>query len=283
MKILVLAEEQQIQLALSRFFQQRGRDYQICSAAELVGQPDIVDFLHRHSIDLLLNTASLSLLGQRTDSERVAKATQLAEACHRAQVILMHLSSSLVFDGLDGGRHREIDEAVPASRVGALHWQIEQAVRAKCERHVILRSMPLFSDQPGNLLTALIAQFQTAQELQVSTTGKAAPVCCDDLARVLSAMIDQLSCEADVFGTYHYGASDPVNYFQFAETVLTVVSQHIDTTAVSLKAIESSDTAWPQPLLNCDKIRTTFGIKQLPWRSYIAGSVKPLFNTGADE
>lgn len=278
MKILVLAEEKQIILALSRYFEQRNRGYQICSVAEIIKEPDVEAFLRRHSISLVLNTASMSLLEQRTDSELVAGVKELAEICQRSQVMLMQLSSSLVFDGLDGGRHREVDEAVPASRIGALHWQMEQAVRANCERHIIVRGMPLFSAEPDNLLTTLIAQFQTGGELTVSTTGKAAPVCCDDMARVLSAIIDQLSCGADAWGTYHYGASDPVNHFQFSETVLAVVSQYIDTAAVSLKSIDSSHTEWPRPLLNCDKLRVTFGIKQLPWRSSIATTVKQVFS-----
>ena len=278
MKILVLAQERQIISALSRYFEQRGRAYQICSVAELASVPDVASFLRSNGISLVLNTASMSLLEQRTDSELVDGVKELAAICQRSQVMLMQLSSSLVFDGLDGGRHREIDEAVPASRIGALHWQMEQAVRANCEQHVILRGMPLFSAEPGNLLTTLINQFQAGGELTVSTTGKAAPVCCDDMARVLSAIIDQLSCGADVWGTYHYGASDPANYFQFSETVLAVVSQYIDTAAVSLKAIESSQTAWPRPLLNCDKIHVTFGIKQLPWRSFIAATVKQVLS-----
>lgn len=278
MKVLVLAEDPQIVHALSTYFEDRGRNYLVCSIADLSAQANLGAFFRAQSVSLVLNTASMSLLEERPDSELVAGVKELAEICHSLGIMLVQLSSSLVFDGLDGGRHREGDEVVPASRVGALHWQMEQAVRSTCAQHIILRGMPLFSAEPGNLLTVLIDRFQAGGVIEASTTGKAAPVHCDDLARVLSGMIDQLSCGADVWGTYHYGASDPVSYYQFSETVLAVVAQYIDATSIDLQSIECSHTVWPQPLLNCDKLLTTFGIKQLPWRSSIAGAVKQVLN-----
>ena len=282
MKILVIAQEPQIVSSLSHYFESRGRAYLVCSVAEISEESNLDAFLRNHSISLVLNAASVSLLKKSTDNEWVAGVQELAEICHRNRVVLMQLSSSLVFDGLDGGRHREIDEALPASRIGAVHWQMEQAVRAHCERHVVVRTMPLFSGHPDNLLSTLIAQFKAGNELAVSTGGKSAPVSCDDLARVLSGVVDQLSCGANAWGTYHYCASDPANHFQFAEAVLMVASQFIDTSGASLTAIESPYTEWPQPLLNCNKIRTTFGIKQLPWRSSIGDAVKQALGVTAD-
>ncbi len=38
------------------------------------------------------------------------------------------------------------------------------------------------------------------------------------------------------------------------------------------------DEDWQRPLLNCEKILNTFGIKQLPWRAFIAPTIKKYFN-----
>ena len=177
------------------------------------------------------------------------------------------------------GRHREEDDVAPASRVGALLWRMEERVRAACKQHIILRTGPLFSAQGDNLLTSLIARLKDGATLALSTTGNSCPVHVSDLARVVSAIIDQLSCGAEPWDTYHYCSSDPVSSYLFAETVLAVVSQYRPAGAQPplLESQDTADTRWPHPLLNCDKLLNTFGIKQLPWRAFLVPAVKQMF------
>lgn len=277
MKVLLLADEVQVQHALARRFQLRERECLLQTSAQLFARTDLAGFFEAEGIGILLDTASASQVLQSPCPDLVDREVRLAHACEAADIPLLFISSSRVFDGIDGGRNREDDQPGPASREGALFWQLEEAVRVTVGRHLILRTMPLFSEQPGNVLTELLLRFEQGKPFPLSSSGRCSPLHCEDFSRVVSGVVDQLACGADVWGTYHYGSSDPVSNYQFAETVLAVVRQYTEVDETLLQRVETADSRWPNPLLNCDKIHNTFGIKQLPWRASIASTLKRLF------
>ncbi len=226
---------------------------------------------------IVINAISLECLEQQQEDDVTGRVALLAQACEQAAIPLIQLSSSQVYDALDGGLHREEEEVVPASRIGAMLCRIEELVRGGCKQHIILRTGPLFSGVGDNLLTSLLADFRQGETLRLSSTGNSCPTHAGDLARVISAIIDQLSCGAGPWGTYHYCSSDPASSYLFAETVLAIVSQYtpVDQSLI-LEPQDVTDGNWQRPLLNCEKILNTFGIKQLPWRTFILSTVKQI-------
>ena len=52
------------------------------------------------------------------------------------------------------------------------------------------------------------------------------PTTAEDVARVLLAITKQLSCNIDVWGTFHYAASEPIDEFSLAEVTLAEASQY---------------------------------------------------------
>ena len=100
------------------------------------------------------------------------------------------------------------------------------------------------------------------------------PVEAGDGARVISALLDQLSTGLEVSGVFHYCSSDTATYYEFAEALLASASQYSEfgSSAVLLQP-QAEGLAPLNRSLNCVKIRNTFAIKQAPWRSAIAGIV----------
>jgi dTDP-4-dehydrorhamnose reductase len=282
-KILVISSSPQFIDALSERLGLRGRSLVVVGIDQCGSDSKLKSLFSSTAFDLVLNAMGFEV-GTDFNDFPLHAVKQLAELCRTMQIPLLQLSSSQVFDGLDGGRHREDEPATPASRPGALLWQVEEAVRAS-PRHIILRTGPVFSAQGDNLLTRVIKDFRRGGIIERSTSGQCCPTSAEDLARVLSAIIDQVSCDAECWGTFHYSSSDPVSSYQFAETTLALVSQYLDTDTlgISLEIATAVDIEWPRPLLNCDKIRNTFGIKQLPWRSSISRVVKQTFEGEAHE
>ena len=284
MKVLIIALDDQIRHALEAQLDVRGRQYETVGL-EWFKREGPVDVQRPpltipNDIGVVVNALSLECLEQGLADENLIEfLALLAQACEQAAIPLLQLSNSQVFDGFDGGRHRESEDVVPASRIGALLSRMEELLRGSCSRHVVLRVGPLFSSRGDNLLTGLLDKFQRGETLSLSSSGKSCPIHTKDLARVLSAIIDQLSCGCESWGTYHYTSSDPASSYQFAETVLAVVSQYTQANEqpLMLEPIETADTDWPRPLLNCEKILNTFGIKQLPWRAFVVPTVKKIF------
>ena len=276
MKALILAEEEHICEALVSQFQLRGREYYCASLDELDSERSAVELLGHFNIDVVINALRFAELDTESNDTIVDTVTGLALICHQQQIPLIQLSSSRVYDGCDEGVHVETEDPVPASRQGVMLGRLEELVRGTCPRRIILRTGPIFSVVGDNLLTDLLGRFGQGGAVALADEGQGCPIHAMDLARVISAIVDQLSCGIECWGTYHYCSSDPVSYYQYGETVLAVMSQYTDIAAagVTLEPCADVDPDWQTPLLNCEKILHTFGIKQLPWRSFIVDAVK---------
>ncbi|MGK0498689.1 MAG: dTDP-4-dehydrorhamnose reductase [Oceanicoccus sp.] len=284
MKVLLIAQEGQIREALEAQFFLRGRAF-VAVGMEYFETDANLALTLPVGIGVVVNALDLELLQQHPLDNLMTDLLQLVQACQQMAVPLIQLSTSRVFDGGEGGRYRELDDVVPVSDAAVMSFRMEELLRGSLPQHIILRTGPVFSHHSVNLLTQLLARFQKNESLLLSTTEKSCPMHSMDLARVVSAIIDQLSCGCDSWGTYHYTSSDPASAYEFAETVLAVASQYAPAIGqpMMIEPTASANSDWARPLLNCDKIFRTFGIKQLPWRAFVVPTVKNIFQPDVSE
>lgn len=270
MKVIVLSDQPQLCQALTQHFAQRNRPCQLLDWSLLEQLPALSKQLQSNPGATVLVAPSSQANGNWQSWTQT-----LAAACRASYSSSLFLSSAAVFSG-DKQRYSEQDTANSES-----DWYLaEQALLAADTATVIIRSSALFSAADGNVLSTLLQSMQRGGELAFNNRFRSAPTAAADLARVVSAVIDQLSCGAELAGVYHYTASEAISHYQFAEAVYAVASQYLDTDklAISIQPEDTVDPAWSLPLLKCDKIRNTFGIKQLPWRSFISDAVSHYFN-----
>ena len=152
----------------------------------------------------------------------------LAKACERSDMRYILLSCDRVFSGLTGRRLRESDLADASAAPGVQMLELESRVAQAAPSALVLRTGPLFASVGRNLLT------QTLERMDLAATrppepGRAAefdnrdvfcPVCSVDAARVIAAILDQLSVGARACGIYHYGSCDRATAYDFAEAAL---------------------------------------------------------------
>ena len=131
-------------------------------------------------------------------------------------------------------------------------------------------------------MTRMLAEMATGGEMTLDNNLRGCPVVASDGARVISALLDQLSTEIELWGIYHYCSSETATFYEFAEAVLASASQF---SSFSNGAVQLSPLVGEAPSLNrsleCSKIRNTFAIKQLPWRNSIGDLVKRYFEQHA--
>lgn len=279
MKVQIIALQGQIRDALEAQLAIRGRSV-VTTIGESPHTPPANGWQIPEDIGIVVNALTLESLEQQADEAYLDSMVSLAQECERAGIPIIQLSASQVFDAGSSRRFKETDIVAPSSQIGAMLSRMEELLRGSCRHHIILRTGPLFSSAEGNLLTKLIARFRQETPISLSSLDNSCPMHTRDLARVVSAIIDQLSCGCESWGTYHYCSSDPASSYQFAETALAVVSQYAESDPRPLMLEPSDDphTEWSRPVLNCDKILNTFGIKQLPWRSFIVPTIKKIFD-----
>ena len=208
----------------------------------------------------------------------------VAKACQRTNTAYLYVSSSRVFSGRLDRPYDEEDAADNEETIGQLLASAEQVVRQGCERHLVLRLGPIFSPEGTNLITQMLGPMREGDSLILDNNLRGCPVAADDGARVISGLLDQLGTGLDSWGVYHYGSSDTATYYEFAEAVLASASQFFEfsSSAVQLER-EAEGLAPLNRALDCDKLRNTFAIRQVSWRSAIGDMVKNYYEKQAGD
>lgn len=209
----------------------------------------------------------------------ISRTLWLAKASHRSGVGYLYISSSRVFSGSVERLYSEDDYPDSEDTLGELLLRSETAVRDCCERHLILRMGPVFSPDNTNAMTHLLDQLVRGGTLLLNSNVRGSPVVANDAARVVSALVDQLSTHADVWGIYHYCSSEVTNCYEFAESLVASASQFTEFAPAAVQLEKHKEGNEQLNLaLDCTKIRNTFAIKQEPWRGAIADAVKQYFH-----
>ena len=247
------------------------------------------DELKRSPADYLINT---SLYIHYPQSEQHLDAVErvnyqmladLAELSQSESIPLIQLSDTTVFDGLKDGLYGEEDELSPLGVYGKALLRGEQAIQASCPAHVILRAGAVFSQWGENYLTRVLEDAKGKGALIVPDSIKGCPTPAADVARVIIAMLKQMDCDSQTWGTFHYCSSDATSSFDFVEAVLSALSHHVGSMEREIKSIpmneEASLTVHPvNSVMLCRKILDTFGIKQHPWRSGLTAIINDVYS-----
>lgn len=228
--------------------------------------------------DVVINTAAFTQVDQAESESTLSYrvngdgAKFLAIACAKTGCMLLHLSTDYVFDGKQTRPYQETDVVAPLNVYGDSKWRGEEAVRQHCERHLILRVSSVFGVQGNNFVKTILRLATTRESLRVVADQTMCPTPAAAIAETLLLLAQRLTEQAQ-WGTYHYCGAEPTNWFQFANAILTHARRHhwlLKTQEISAISTAEYPTAAQRPLysvLNCDKLKQTFGITCPPWQS----------------
>lgn len=299
MKPLIVGSNSQTGRSLLALLQARGVGFEVLPTESLVTGD--IDALSRDLRDskpsFVVNVDHFDGfeapgLGQRDLEQRhVLLPQQAARLAESLNVAILQLSDYQVFSGSHDKPYTEDDEPHAQSLYGVTRWQGELSVQRFSNQFVILRVGHIFCAQGNNILTRLLAQWQESDEHVLATLPQFSPTPADDIARVIFAVLQQLECEAKVWGIYHYCSADTTTPFDFAEVVLASIAQFSDRMSKikvvareeegarrkSRKAAAQGDVI--NQVLSCYKILNTFGICQRPWRIELATMLEKMEKT----
>ena len=283
MRVLILGSDSPLGRALTNHLEALGRHEVVCltrSASRWKSERQAKKAVRRAQADAVVDirVEAVADSGQEIVDLDLKRCQWIAKSCLRDKACYLFVSSSRVFSGELDRMYNEDDAPDNVDEAGALLAAAEEVVRAHCERHLVLRLGPVFASDGANLVTRMLGEMVSGQNLMVDNNLRGCPVASSDGARVISALLDQLSTGAELWGTYHYCSSETATHYEFAEAILAAASQfsEFSATAVELEPMDP-DAQSLNRSLECSKIRNTFAIKQQPWRNVIGDQVKLYF------
>ncbi|MDT0631803.1 dTDP-4-dehydrorhamnose reductase [Rubrivirga sp. S365] len=205
-------------------------------------------------------------------------AAHVAEACARAGVPLVHLSTDYVFDGTKGTPYVPDDPPAPLGVYGASKAAGETAVRERLDQHLILRTAWVFSGRPGSFVSTMLRLASERPRLGVVADQWGHPTWATALARACLHAAALAAEGRAPWGTWHVAGAPLTTWHGLAEAAVAAGAERGVTPAVPVDPIATAGypTAARRPArveLEIAPSLAALGLAPLDWRDGVGPSV----------
>lgn len=213
----------------------------------------------------------------------------LADACRRVGIPLIHISTDYVFDGRSRRPYKEDDPVHPMNVYGLSKQQGEEAVRSRLDEHIIVRTSWLYGARGRNFVKTILKLGLERDELKVVCDQHGCPTWSFDLAACLVGLAQRvLSDLKDVrWGTYHFCGKGDTTWYDFASAILNVAERRQPRPGKVAKLSPVPSSAFPtaavRPMfsvLDCGKIEAAFGVESPAWERSLVRMIEQLYGAG---
>jgi dTDP-4-dehydrorhamnose reductase len=293
-RILVIGRTGQLALSLAERAPVHGVKLTIAGRPDVdLARPDSLrDAVRRSRATIILNAAAYTAVDQAEEEPEAAARLNsaapgvLAEVARESGARLIHVSTDYVFDGSGERPWKEEDLTGPASVYGRTKLDGEEAIRARLDAHVIVRTAWVYSPFGRNFVKTMLELARSRAELRVVGDQWGNPTCALDLADGLLRMIATWRDSPDqgLGATYHLAGTGATNWAEFAAEIF-LKSRARGGPSAEVTAISSAE--WPakapRPMnsrLDSTLFQRTFGFRPPPWRDALAPVVERLLTAG---
>lgn len=196
----------------------------------------------------------------------------IADTAKAVGAIVVHYSTTFVFDGTQRTPYTENDAPNPINVYGCSKLAAEQAILASGCDYIVLRANWTYSSRRSNFVLKMLELARTAPEIKVVDDQIGAPTWAREYAAATAAMLAEPRRLHDNSGIYNLSASGHCTRYQWAEHIIE-----------SAKVLSGEREGWgrlartvtrdfpvqaPRPLYtltNNRKIRDVLGIEMKAW------------------
>ncbi|MDL1967244.1 MAG: dTDP-4-dehydrorhamnose reductase [Deltaproteobacteria bacterium] len=238
---------------------------------------------------LVVNAAAYTNVDKAETEQNLAFAVNrdgpanLAEACAKFEIPLIHISTDFIFDGKKSSPYIESDPIFPLSIYGRSKQEGENEVRSRLKKHIILRTAWLYGVHGQNFVKTMLRLGREKQVISVVADQFGSPTSAADLAAAVIQIISRIKrYSGDInWGTYHYCGHGITTWHGFAEEILDMAKQYIPIKTKNVKPISTAEypTKATRPCfsaLDCTLIKKNFGISIMPWQDSLKTVIRQL-------
>ncbi|WP_432672385.1 dTDP-4-dehydrorhamnose reductase [Flavobacterium sp. SM2513] len=278
MVVLVTGSSGQLGQALKSIAKQYIEvDFEFCNSTEL----DITDLEQCKIVfakikpKFCINAAAYTAV-DKAESEpekarliNVGGPINLAQVCKEMDVILLHISTDFIFDGISTKPYTEEDIPNPTGIYGKTKLDGEIVIHAILEKYFIIRTSWVYSQFGNNFMKTMLRLGRERDSLSVVNDQIGTPTNAVDLAEALVKIVHFCHAElvsASQFGIYNFSNEGQCSWYEFAKKILEINKMELD-----LQPIATSDYPTPAKrprysVLDKSKIKKVFGIKVKNWK-----------------
>lgn len=192
------------------------------------------------------------------------------EACAKAGIPLIQVSTDYVFSGDKAGAWEVDDPVGPLGVYGASKLGGELAVKTSAARHAIVRTAWVVSAHGNNFVKTMLRIGAEREALRVVDDQHGSPTSAADLATALMMIVVRMVEDTDVpSGTFHFSNSGATTWAGFAREIFAQAKVR-GRPSPAVEGIATADYPTPakrptNSLLSHTAIQAVYGITPRPW------------------
>lgn len=239
--------------------------------------------------DTIINAAGFTIVDAAESQPELAMQLNAAapgiisECAKKIGALLIHFSTTFVFDGAKQSPYTEEDVPNPVNAYGRSKLAGERAVTAAGGHSLILRANWVYSDRRTNFALAILKAAREKSELAIVNDQVGSPTWARDYANATADLLKNRNRLRDHPGIYHLCAQSHCTRMQWAQKLID-----------SAKVVSGSGTSWAtlrptttaqyphvaaRPLNTVTsnrKIEQAFGIRMPVWEDRVETFVRSL-------
>jgi dTDP-4-dehydrorhamnose reductase len=207
----------------------------------------------------------------------------LAECAAETDALLIHYSTTFVFDGTKNTPYTEEDAPNPVNAYGRSKLAGERAVMAAGGKSLILRASWVYSDRRTNFVLAMLKLARAKPELKVVDDQIGAPTWARDYADATAALLADPARLREAPGIYHLSAQSYCSRLQWAQRVIEGAKKYSGLATGWAELLPTTTALYPHPAprplytaTSDKKIAQEFGLIMPKWDERIVAFLKTL-------
>lgn len=281
LKVLITGAQGQVGKELTQIANEKGFDVVAASRADLdITQAQSVEnYITKCQPDIIINAAAHTAVDKAESEQDLAfainrdGAKNIANACKKQNIPLLHISTDYVFDGTKSEPYSEDDTVSPLGVYGESKWQGEEVIRKNLNDYLILRVAWVFGAQGNNFVKTMLRLGKERDELNVVADQFGGPSPAKDIALTLIDLVEQYQTDNTLaWGTYHYCGNSKTTWYHFAKEIfkqafeLGLLNKKVKVNPITTEEYPTAAERPGNSMLDCSKLKTTFGIEMPEWK-----------------
>ena len=201
---------------------------------DIRNEDEVIGFISEKSPDFVINAAAFTAVDDCETNFEEAYAVNalgprnLAIACNKMDIPLVHISTDYVFDGSKRTPLLESDKLGPQSAYGKTKLEGEKFIQENMEKYFILRTAWLYGLHGKNFVNTMLDLAESHDEITVVDDQIGSPTYSLDLAVAITNLL-----HSDKYGIYHVTNEGECSWYDFSKLIFELSNIDVNVIPVS--------------------------------------------------
>jgi dTDP-4-dehydrorhamnose reductase len=249
---------------------------------DITNQEEVNAFFDSNTIHFCINAAAYTAVDKaetdidKAEAVNITGPKNLAQACKKHGVRLIHISTDFVFDGTSNKPYLETDATNPLGVYGVTKLKGEIAVMYNMSDYFIIRTSWVYSQFGNNFMKTMLRLASERDSLNIVSDQIGSPTHAIDLAKAILEIVchTERSRSAQIlnsnfqinYGIYNFSNEGTASWYDFAKEIFAVNNIAIEVNPITTQAFPTPAERPKYSVLDKSKIKEAFHIEIKSWQ-----------------